>query len=159
MIVIALGANLPSPAGLPAATLRAALVALEENGITPVEVSPFYRSAAWPDPSDPEFVNAVALVATAMEPAELVSALHRIEARFGRRRGMRNAPRTLDLDLVDYDGRVEGGPPVLPHPRMVARAFVLAPLKDIAPGWRHPVSGRSVEELLAALPKGEISRL
>jgi 2-amino-4-hydroxy-6-hydroxymethyldihydropteridine diphosphokinase len=78
--------------------------------------------------------------------------LHRIESDYGRTRSAkRNAPRTLDLDLIDYDGRVEEGPPLLPHPRLADRAFVLIPLSDIAPDWRHPVTGHSVTELVAAL--------
>ncbi len=78
----------------------------------------------------------------------------RWETSFGRKRSIKNAPRTLDLDLIDYDGRVEEGPPVLPHPAMESRAFVLVPLAEAAPGWRHPVSGETVEDLIATLPTG-----
>jgi 2-amino-4-hydroxy-6-hydroxymethyldihydropteridine diphosphokinase len=151
MIVIALGANLPSRAGAPRETLLCALDALTAFGGRIRAVSPFYASEAWPDPSDPPFVNAIALVETELSPRELMAKLHKVETSFGRKRSEKNAPRTLDLDLIDYDGRVEVGPPVLPHPRMEGRAFVLAPLADVAPGWRHPVSGKTVEQLLAAL--------
>ena len=78
--------------------------------------------------------------------------LHETETAFGRTRSVKNAPRTLDLDLIDYDGRVEEGPPVLPHPRLSDRAFVLVPLADVAPGWRHPTLNLTVEQLIAALP-------
>jgi 2-amino-4-hydroxy-6-hydroxymethyldihydropteridine diphosphokinase len=152
MIVIALGANLDSQAGSPAKTLTAALHALRAYGVDIAAISRFYKSAAWPDPGDPPFVNAVATVETSLAPAELMELLHRIEISFGRTRGASNAPRTLDLDLIDYDGRIEDGPPILPHPRMAERAFVLLPLMEIALGWRHPVTGRSVEDLVAALP-------
>jgi len=151
MIAVALGANLESKAGAPSATLRAALAALQENGVRIVAVSPFYRTPAWPDPRDPDYVNAVASVATTLGPRELLAELERTETRFGRKRSVKNAPRTIDLDIVDYDGRIEEGPPVLPHPRMRDRAFVLVPLADVAPGWRHPVTGESVENLIAAL--------
>jgi 2-amino-4-hydroxy-6-hydroxymethyldihydropteridine diphosphokinase len=155
MILIALGSNLPSHAGNPSATLRAALMHLAQNAVPQLAVSRFYSTPAWPDPADPAFVNAVARVMTELSPSELIARLHETETAFGRMRDTRNAPRTLDLDILDYDGRVEQGPPVLPHPRMESRAFVLIPLRDVAPDWRHPVSGRSVEELLAAIPAHE----
>ena len=152
MILIALGANLPSPAGAPAATLSGALGRLKECGITILAVSSFYQSPAWPDPSDPPFVNAVASVATRLQPAELLTLLHDVEAGFGRLRGVVNAPRTLDLDLLDYDGRITVSEVVLPHPRMTERSFVLAPLAEIAPGWQHPLTRQGAGELLAGLP-------
>lgn len=152
MIYIALGANLPSHAGNPAQTLRAALHQLAENGAVPSAISSFYATPAWPDPSDPDFVNAVARIETELSPAQLMELLHRVEAAFGRERNVRNAPRTLDLDILDYDGRVEQGPPILPHPRIAGRAFVLIPLREVAPDWRDPVSGESVDTLIAALP-------
>lgn len=159
MILIALGANLPSPAGPPAETLTQALFLLAQQSITIERQSGFYRSASWPNPMDPSFINAVASIRTALPPAELLQLLHDIERLFGRERRTANAPRTLDLDIVDYDGRVESGPPVLPHPRMHARLFVLCPLHEIAPEWRHPVSGLPVSDLIAALPESEIQRI
>ena len=155
MILIALGSNLSSHAGDPRETLRAALAHLGDNGVTPVAVSRFYRTPAWPDPRDPEFVNAVAQIVTELSPSELIARLHGTEAAFGRVRDARNAPRTHDLDILDYDGWIEPGPPVLPHPRMETRAFVLIPLRDVAPDWRHPVSGTRVDDLLAAIPQAE----
>jgi 2-amino-4-hydroxy-6-hydroxymethyldihydropteridine diphosphokinase len=154
MIVVALGSNLPSEAGNPRDTLRAALDRLAAHGARVEAVSPFYETPAWPDPSDPRYVNAVARIASDLPPRDLMALLQKIETSLGRTRSRRNAPRTLDLDLIDYDGRVEKGPPVLPHPRMRSRAFVLKPLFDIAPDWRHPVSGEPVAALLAALPNG-----
>lgn len=159
MIVIALGANLPSRAGAPRETLLAALDALTAFGIRISALSPFYATKAWPDPSDPAFVNAVALIDTELSPRALMTKLHEVETSFGRKRSKKNAPRPLDLDLIDYDGRMEDGPPVLPHPRMHDRAFVLAPLADVAPGWRHPTSGETVERLLAALSDHGATRL
>jgi 2-amino-4-hydroxy-6-hydroxymethyldihydropteridine diphosphokinase len=78
--------------------------------------------------------------------------LHQVEARIGRERRTRNEPRAVDLDILDYDGLVRADAPMLPHPRMQARGFVLLPLRDVAPGWRHPVSGAGLAELIAALP-------
>ncbi len=159
MILIALGANLPSSAGKPADTLSVALAGFPSRSITIEKRSGFYRSSAWPDPSDPPFVNAVAAVRTNLSPSALLHALHELERSFGRKRGEPNAPRTLDLDLIDYDGRIEEGPPVLPHPRLEGRAFVLLPLRDVAPDWRHPVSGRTISGLIAALPPTDITRV
>ena len=120
--------------------------------------SRFYKSAPVPVSDQPWYVNAVASVATELPPRELLALLHRVEARFGRARRERNEARPLDLDLLAYNDRIEageGGGPILPHPRLHERGFVLLPLAEVAPGWRHPVSGKSVAELIAALPPGQ----
>ena len=153
-IYIGLGANLAGPAGPPRATLEAALARLAAAGVTVVRRSRWYRSPAWPDPADPEFVNAVAEVETPLDAGGLLRLLHGIESALGRTRTAPNAPRVIDLDLLDYRGAVEAAPagPVLPHPRLHLRAFVLRPLAEIAPAWRHPVSRREVADLIAGLP-------
>jgi 2-amino-4-hydroxy-6-hydroxymethyldihydropteridine diphosphokinase len=153
MILLGLGANLPSAVGPPEETLAAALQALRENGVRVVRRSPWYRSAPVPESAQPWYVNGVALVRTSLPPADLLALLHGIEARFGRQRGELNAARPLDLDLLDYEGRLSaaGETPVLPHPRLHQRAFVLRPLRDVAPDWRHPRLGGTVGELIAAL--------
>lgn len=151
MILISLGANLPFRSQTPVQTLREALATLSDNGITPLKVSHVYETQAWPNPSDPPFANAVAMVGTSRSPAALIRTLHEIESTFGRVRAHANAPRTLDLDILDYDGRIEAGPPELPHPRIPGRGFVLVPLAEVAPDWRHPVSGKSVKNLLCEL--------
>ncbi|MBL6852204.1 MAG: 2-amino-4-hydroxy-6-hydroxymethyldihydropteridine diphosphokinase [Alphaproteobacteria bacterium] len=155
MILIALGSNLASAAGTPAQTLTAAIAHLPQHEMSVAAISPYYVTPAWPDPNDPSFVNAVAQIDTRHSPETLMEALHATEAAFGRVRSVMNAPRTLDLDLLDFNGRVMQGPPVLPHPRLAERAFVLVPLADIAPHWRDPRTGRAVSELLAALPAAE----
>jgi len=160
VILIALGANLPSTAGPPAATLKSALDRLADQGVKIRNVSSFYESPAWPDPADPKFVNAVAVVETALQPVELLALLHGIETAHGRLRSTVNAPRSLDLDLLDYDGRLISDGVTLPHPRLAQRAFVLVPLAEIAPAWRHPVTGQSVGELLDGLPgRGDCKKL
>lgn len=152
--LIALGANLPGPAGSPANAIEAALRAFPALGLDLRSHSRLYRSPAWPDPVDPAYVNAVAQIDTVLSPADLLERLHGLEASFGRVRASRNAPRPLDLDIVDYDGRVSLPEecPILPHPRLADRAFVLRPMAEIAPEWRHPVTGISIAALIAALP-------
>jgi 2-amino-4-hydroxy-6-hydroxymethyldihydropteridine diphosphokinase len=154
VILIALGANLRSHAGTPAATLRAALGTLPQRNVAVDAVSAFYRSAAWPNSDDPEFVNAVASIRTELPPGDLLAVLKQTERYFGRQSAERNAPRPLDLDILDYEGRVETGTPTLPHPRMHERGFVLIPLRDVAPLWRHPVLGLWVDALIESLPAG-----
>ena len=125
-------------------------------------VSSLYESPAWPDPSDPPFVNAVAAVETDMAPDALLAGLHAIEAGFGRRRAVRNAPRTLDLDLLAYHDEQrtgEVGRLTLPHPRLAERAFVLVPLCEIAPDWRHPVLGATAAELVSAIPEAGVRKI
>ena len=150
-ILIALGANIPSAVGSPQATLKAALAALAKRGVRILAVSSFHQTPASPDPADPTFTNAVARIESDLQPVALLELLHEVETAFGRKRSVPNAPRSLDLDLVDYRGRVEHGAVELPHPRMAGRRFVLEPLAEIAPNWRHPVTGQRVQALLEAL--------
>lgn len=155
MILIAIGANLAwPPVGGPLAVCIAAVRALERADVRIARRSSWYRSAPVPASDQPDFVNGVIAVETALAPADLLGLMHDIEARFGRERSVANAARTLDLDLIAYDNLVRTGPepPILPHPRLADRAFVLRPLAEIAPDWRHPVLGATAEALEAALP-------
>ena len=158
MILIALGANLPSHAGPPAATLEAAQVRLEELGVKILARSSFYETPSWPDPGQPAFVNAVAVVKTTLQPVELLALLHGVETAFGRLRSAPNATRTLDIDLLDYEGRILTEGSTLPHPRIRERSFVLVPLVQIAPDWRHPVTGERAADLLAGLADRDCPR-
>ncbi|MGX6647679.1 2-amino-4-hydroxy-6-hydroxymethyldihydropteridine diphosphokinase [Maricaulaceae bacterium MS644] len=159
-IYIALGANQAYRGAAPLENLNSALAALVSQGVDIIAASRPWRTPAWPDPSDPPFVNGAVQVRTDLDPAALMNVLHGVETRFGRIRGRRNAPRSIDLDLIDYRGQAaagEGGGPILPHPRAVQRAFVLLPLREIAPRWRDPVTGANVDQLVAALPLADRS--
>ncbi len=155
VILIGLGANLPGPKGSsPRETLEQALICLPDEGIAVCAVSPFYRTAPVPPSDQPRFVNAVAAVESALSPVALMAALHRIEASLGRTRRERWEARVIDLDLLAAGGTVLKGEigPELPHPRLSGRAFVLYPLRDVAPGWHHPVTGEGIDALIARLP-------
>jgi 2-amino-4-hydroxy-6-hydroxymethyldihydropteridine diphosphokinase len=151
---IALGSNVAGRFASPAEAVAAAIQVLQTPGITLVSRSRLYRSAAWPDPADPEFINAVIAAETSLAPDALLARLHAVEAEFGRERRQVNAPRTLDLDIVDFAGRVSGpgDSPILPHPRLADRVFVLLPLAEIAPDWCHPLTGVPIGDLIRALP-------
>ncbi len=154
---VALGANMSFEGVQGPALLAWAVAALQEAGLPPLALSGVWQTEAWPQGSgQPDYYNAVAeLHAGARTPQQLFDQLAAVERRFGRERRERWAPRTLDLDIIDMDG-LEGvfGGITLPHPRMHERAFVLAPLAEIALDWRHPGSGLSASELLAGLPMG-----
>ena len=160
-ILIGLGANLPSPQhGPPVATLEAAVAALAARGLAIRARSRWWESAPVPLSDQPWYVNGVLEVETALGPEALLALLHEVEADFGRHRSVPNAPRILDLDLLAYGGLVRTGPqpPLLPHPRMAERAFVLHPLADIRPDWRHPASGLSLAALVARLAPEQVVR-
>jgi 2-amino-4-hydroxy-6-hydroxymethyldihydropteridine diphosphokinase len=160
MIYVALGANIPSPAGPPEVTLRKALEAMAARGIRVIAVSPFYRSPAWPNEDQPAFVNAVAEVRTKLMPAALMRELLSIEKAFGRVRKTKWEARSLDLDLIDYGGLVTDAEHLmLPHPWAHERAFVLRPLADVAPHWRHPDTGLPVARLLETAGEGGVKVL
>lgn len=140
-VIVALGCNDKGAWSSCREALEAALARLRCEGVDVVARSSWWASQAWPDPSDPPFLNGVVVVRTDHDPHALMAALGQIEEMFGRRRSTPNAPRTLDLDLVAY-GREQGDCDglILPHPRAADRLFVMGPLGEVAPEWRHPQS-------------------
>jgi len=158
IVLIGLGGNLPGRFGQPPhATLEATIAGLAGcTGLALLARSRLWDSAAWPDPSGPRYVNAVAALAGEPDPALLLARLHGLEAEEGRVRGAPNAARPLDLDILAVGDLVRAAPdPVLPHPRLHQRMFVLGPLAELMPDWRHPVLRARAADLLAALPPAD----
>jgi 2-amino-4-hydroxy-6-hydroxymethyldihydropteridine diphosphokinase len=155
-IFIGAGANLGHPTyGSPRQTLEAAFGDLAGRGVQILRVSPWYRTAPVPVSDQPWYQNAVIDVGTGLPPDKLLATLHDVEQAFGRVRTVANAARTIDLDLLDFCGKIATGGPgraTLPHPRLAERAFVLRPLADLCPDWHHPVTREPIQALLAALP-------
>ena len=171
MILIGIGANLPHQRfGSALETCRHAVNLLAAHpDIKLVELSRWYESAPVPVSDQPWFINGVASVEAELSPEQLMEVLHEIEAECGRERSNpdieKNAPRLLDLDLLDFkgmickndDNKAKKGP-ILPHPRMDGRAFVLLPLADIVPDWKHPITKQSLDELIKALNPDQVAR-
>lgn len=172
--LIALGSNLPLAGRTLDETIRIALGILPELGIKPLKISTLYRTPCFPTGAGPDFVNAAASIMCDFPPSQLLTLLHHVETRLGRERQRRWGARTLDIDLIAIGDRVLPDratflhwfnlPPnqqsdcapdqlVLPHPRLQDRAFVLIPLAEVAPDWRHPVLGETIAELAQKLPK------
>ncbi len=162
MILIGLGANLPSKLGPPRVTLEAALDRLDEAGVKTLMRSHWYRTSPVPPSGQPDFVNGVVATETTLAPADLLTLLHQTEAALGRTRRERWEARILDLDLLAYHERCilerlqgSGQSIQIPHPRLHERRFVLVPLTEIAPDWVHPALGKTARELLDGLESAE----
>ena len=147
-VIVALGCNDKGAWSSCREALEAALARFRCEGVDIVARSRWWASQAWPDPTDPPFLNGAVLVRTEHDPHALMAALGRIEDAFGRQRSLRNAPRTLDLDLIAY-GRLSGDLDglILPHPRAAERRFVMGPIAEIAPAWVHPTNGGRADAL------------
>jgi len=146
-VYLSLGANL----GDRAATLRQAVLDLATLGEVS-RVSSLYETDPVGYTDQPNFLNAVVLLKTELEPLDLLAGTSAIEQAHGRQRSFANAPRTIDIDILFYDDRIIAEPLlIVPHPRLTMRAFVLVPLVEIAPDLRHPVLHVTVTELLSYL--------
>lgn len=150
---IALGANLSNPKE----SFCRALHSLEQEKVRIRKLASLWHSPAWPAGMGyPDYVNSVIEVETSHSAQVLLELLHAIEDKGGRRRSVLNAPRPLDLDILDYEGVICDSRPILPHPRMLDRPFVLLPLLEIAPKWRHPIRFIECLPALAMLPMSDV---
>ena len=161
-MIIAVGANLPAVNGTSA--LQNCANAVRKVADLPIIRRPvgsrWYSTAPVPVSAQPRFVNGVLRAESDAAPAVLLAALQAIEQVAGRQRSVPDAARTLDLDIIDYGGRVQDQPDLtLPHPRAHLRAFVLYPLRDVMPGWTHPATGAAVQDLLGNLPEADVHPL
>src|SRR5262245_25614315 len=158
-LILGLGANIAGAWGSPKVTLLRAFEALRQRGLEPRCRSELFRTKPVGGGRQPDYLNAVLLAEASLAPAALLRLLKGLERQAGRRPGRRLGPRPLDIDILDYGGRRLGWPGgghpraglVLPHPEAHRRAFVLVPLAQVAPHWRHPVLGASARTLLARL--------
>ena len=179
-VLIALGGNIKGQKDSPLEQVTAAVSEISQSGVEVERKSKVYRTPCFPLGAGPDFVNAALLCVTNLSPKQIMKILHDIEGRAGRLRVQRWEPRVLDLDLLavgdlvcpDLDSyrlwaglelqdqmRLAPGELILPHPRMHERAFVLVPLMDVAPDWRHPVLGRTVAEMHAALDPADLAEI
>ena len=163
MIFIALGANLSTEDyGSPEKCLETSLKFLHSQGVIIQKKSNWYRTAPIPKSEQPWYINGVIQVDFHLSSLELMSILLRTEVHFGRVRKERNEARVLDLDLVDFNGEIckeratDRSPELeIPHPRLTERAFVLLPLSEINPNWRHPLTGQYINELICNMPSNQ----
>ncbi len=173
-IIAALGANIPSQVGKPKDTITHAISSIREAGIDVIDISGFYITKPVPASDQPDFVNCAITLASLKSAKQLLTIFHEIEGQLGRTRGERWSARTIDIDLIafgqavlpnqklwyelvnDPDPSVFINDPMIPHPRMHKRAFVLAPILDVAPNWVHPLYQKTARDLLIGIEGQEI---
>lgn len=179
-VILALGGNIASEVGDVAATIGRATADLSSAKVEIISKSKLYETPCFPVGAGPDFVNAVLLCATILDPQALLRLVHSTEKKYGRNRTARWAERTLDIDILAIDNFVlpdnatfqewQNLPPdlqksttpdqlIVPHPRLQERAFVLVPMADVAPDWHHPILGLSVRRMLQRLPEPDLAAI
>ena len=156
MILLSLGSNLPSKFGDSKKTLLKCYEFFNNSEVKILKKSSFYESVAIPNKSDPKFINSVISIETKFSPEELITYILSIEEKFDRKRAQVNAPRTCDIDIVDFNGEVinilnKNISLEIPHPRLEKRSFVLYPIREIDKNWKSPLSGKYIDQLIENL--------
>lgn len=178
--IIAIGSNLRDGLKEDQPIVGVSLELLSRESLNVLKVSSWYQTPAFPPGTGPDFVNGAALISSRLSASELLECLHEVENELGRTRTNRWEPRVIDLDLIAHgaevapdrgtfkywydlplDVQMQVAPQelILPHPRVQDRPFVLVPLRDVAPEWVHPVTGKTVSEMLANFSKKELSEI
>ena len=160
MIFLGIGSNLPSSFGDRFANINLAISYLEGNGIKVIKKSSFYETPSYPNKENPKFINAVILVETILSPTDLMSVLIFIEEKLERKRGKKNDPRTCDIDIIDYNSKIlnlkyNNFDLTVPHKNLTSRNFILFPLQEISPTWKHPKTKEIISVLLQKLSEEE----
>ena len=156
MILLSLGSNLPSKFGDSKNTILKCYEFFNNNDIKILKKSSFYETFAIPNKSDPKFVNSVISVETRFSPEELIKYILKVEEKFDRKREQINAPRTCDIDIVDFNSKIinifnKNISLEIPHPRLEERSFVLYPIREIDKNWKSPLSGKKIDQLIENL--------
>ena len=156
MILLSLGSNLPSKFGDSKNTILKCYEFFNNNDIKILKKSSFYETFAIPNKSDPKFVNSVISVETKFSAEELIKYIFKVEEKFDRKREQINAPRTCDIDIVDFNSEIinifnKNISLEIPHPRLEQRSFVLYPIREIDKNWKSPLSGKKIDQLIENL--------
>ena len=160
MIFLGLGSNLPSKYGDRFANINLAISYLEGYGIEVIKKSSFYETPSYPNKENPKFINAVILVETILPPVDLMSVLILIEKNLERKRGKKNDPRTCDIDIIDYNSQIlnlryNNLDLTVPHKELTTRNFILFPLHEISPKWKHPKTKEIISDLVQKLSEDD----
>jgi 2-amino-4-hydroxy-6-hydroxymethyldihydropteridine diphosphokinase len=153
MIFLGIGSNLDSSFGNRFKNLELAIAHLKTKNIKTIQKSSFYETSAYPNQKDPKFINIVIQVETFITPSELASTIISVEKILERKRNKKNDPRTCDIDIIDFNNKVLNFKYndldfYVPHKKMIYRSFVLYPLKDVSPYWKHPKTGELIDDLI-----------
>ena len=160
MIFLGLGSNLSSKFGDRFTNINLAIAFLEEYGIKVIKKSSFYETPSYPNKKNPKFINIDILIETILTPIDLMSVLIFIEKKLGRKRNKKNDPRTCDIDIIDFNGQImslmyNNLNLTLPHKELTTRNFILFPLHEISPKWKHPKTKEIISDLVQKLSEDD----